>query len=151
MSQPDLLTALRDFLIEEGIVRDVDAAGPLPPFWREPRNGPPAPGEGSGRNKHPDATVSALTAPGVPVPRHEQIYHRIDGVDLRFRTRTAPIARELDRDIRAVLADRRGWTMGGLQLIESIEFRPFQSLGSDDQGFDFVTGYLFESYVNPPA
>jgi hypothetical protein len=42
---PRLLDALKTHLISQGLVRDPRTAGVLPPFWRQPRLGTPAPGE----------------------------------------------------------------------------------------------------------
>lgn len=161
---PDLLSALRDFLIVEGLVRDPDVPGTgdpttwKPPLWLDPRLGPPAPGEGDAPQKGHSITVSALTAPGVPSERFEQIYHRTDGVDLRIRSLKAPDAKKLEQTLRRRLADRRDWQLGDpakptriVRVIESLEFRPLQLLSSGEQGFDYVSGYLFQTYVNQPT
>lgn len=142
-----LLDYLRDHLIGETVVRDPRTAGALPPFWREPRNGAPAPGEGSSPVEiGADATVSAFLTGGIPSRPYESFWRK-DIVDLWVRTKTAPTAIQLDAQIRAALIDKRAWDMAGLLIIESEQWRPFQRLGSDAQGFTYVVSYLFETYV----
>ena len=69
---------------------------------------------------------------------------RTDGLDIRIRSKTAPAAIELDDQIRQLLVDQRAWDMAGLQIVESRLERPLDLIYSDDQGFDFMAGYLFE-------
>ena len=144
MPSPLLIQALRDHLIAQGIVRDPRTAGPLPPCWRSPRKGVPAPSEGTGTEIGPDSVVGLMPAPGVAEPRHDATYLRTDGVDIVIRSRTAPQAVALDDQIRTALTDKRGWTMGGLTIIESNLYRPQSLITSDDQAFTFVTGYTFQ-------
>jgi hypothetical protein len=72
---------------------------------------------------------------------------RTDGVDLVIRSKNPPDAIALDDSIRAVIQDKRGWTMGGLQIIESTLYRPLSLVGSNDQSFDWSAGYLFQRQV----
>jgi hypothetical protein len=46
--------------------------------------------------------------------------------------------------MRAALMDKRAWAMGGLTIVESRLERPLQMIQSNEQGFDFVSGWLFE-------
>lgn len=144
MTPPLLIEALRQYLVTAGVVRDPRNAGPLPPCWRSPRLGVPAPGEGNGVEVGPTVVVGLLPAPGVPRAPHDATYLRTDGVDVYIRATSAPAAIALDDLIRAQLVDRRGWTMNGLQIVESSLYRAQSPVGSDAQAFDFVTGYLFE-------
>lgn len=143
-----LLDHLRDHLIAENIVRDPRTAGPLPPLWREPRNGAPAPGEGTEAAEiGPTATVAAFVSGGFP-PRPYESFWRKDTVDLWLRTASAPTAFQLDASIRAALIDRRNWSMAGLPVIDCEQWRSLQRLGSDDQGYTHVVSYIFETYVS---
>lgn len=145
-----LLEDLRDHLVAHGIVRRPRETLPAgrPPMWLEPRNGIPAPGEGQNATEvGSDAVVGAYVSGGIATDRHEG-FLRIDGIDIHLRTRTAPIALELEAQIRAALNDRRHWTMGSRTVEESLQFRPLQRLGSGDHGFDWVTEYLFWQLVS---
>ena len=139
-----LIEALRDHLIAEGLVRDPRVAGSLPPCWRSPKNGVPAPGEGSGVEVGPTVVVALFPASGIPRAPYDAGVLRTDGLDIRIRSTTAPAAIQLDDQIRQVLVDQRAWDMAGLQIVESRLERPLDLIYSDDQGFDFMAGYLFE-------
>lgn len=148
---PDVVTALRDHLITAGVGRDPDVAGSVPPIWREPRDGTPAPGEGSDPTQTgTDAVVAVYLTGGIPARRFEA-WRRIDAIDVHIRARTSPLAKRIARDIRAAvigtgIAPAVAFTMGGLQVIEALEWRPLQPLPVP-QGFSFMTAYLFESYT----
>ena len=139
-----LIEALRDHLIAEGLVRDPRVAGSLPPCWRSPKNGVPAPGEGNGTEIGPTVVVALFPASGIPRAPYDAGVLRTDGLDIRIRAKTAPAAIELDDQIRELLVDQRAWDMAGLQIVESRLERPLDLIYSDDQGFDFMAGYLFE-------
>lgn len=147
----DLLTHLLDHLEAAGVVRRPDTAGPLPPLWRDPAAGAPAPGERKG-TVNDDVTVLTASLTG-EIPRVPMTGGYSDRriVDIRIRTKRAPASRELDAAIKAELAPaplgvRYDWTMAGLYLVESRQWRPLQLLGSSEaQGFDYVVAYLFES------
>jgi hypothetical protein len=141
-----LLDHLRDFLIAEGIARDPRTPGPLPPVWRQPRNGCPAPGEGDEPEVGADAVLALMTAPGVPPRRYEGALRR-DGVDVWVRAAAAPTAFAIEQRLRAVLNDRRAFDLAGLRLEECLLFRDLQLIESGEQGFTFTTGYLFERWA----
>lgn len=145
-----LLTALREHLASEGLVRDPAVPGGEPPMWLEPRTGVRAPGEGDAPERGDDVVLGAYVAGGVP-PRPYESWQRRPTVDLRFRSRTAPLAHQLDAGIRAVLIDRRNWMLGSLRIIESQVWREFQPLGFDEQAFDYVTSWIFQLYDQPSA
>lgn len=146
---PDLLTAIRDELVAQNVGRAPAVPPPggdpnRPPIWRQPRDGAPAPGEGQNdTEKGTDSTISLTFAPGITAQRHEG-FIRIDAVDFWIRTTVAPRAVALEDAIRDALNDRRGWTMGGLAVIESLQFRALQFLRSGPDGFTFLTQYTFE-------
>ena len=142
-----LLDRLRQYLIDEGVVRSPRTAGSEPPMWLEPKLGAPAPGEGENPTEvGPTITVSAFLGGGIPARPYEAFWRR-QTVDLWLRTRTAPQAFDIDSSIYAAIADRRNWGMAGLLVIESRQWRELQRLGSDEQGFTFIASYLFETYA----
>ena len=144
MPAPLLIDALRTYLIAQGLVRDPRTAGSAPPCWRSPRNGTPAPGDGTGTEVGATVVVALYTATGVARAPYEAQALRTDGLDVRIRSTTAPAAIELDDAIRAAVMDKRAWSMGGLTIVESRLERPLQLVESTEQGFDFVSGWLFE-------
>jgi hypothetical protein len=143
---PTLLDHLRDHLISESIVRSPRTAGAAPPLWLEPREGIPAPGEGSGSEVGADAVLGAYFTGGIASQPWES-FIREDTIDLWLRTRTAPIAFTLWQQLREELIDKRNWNMAGLTIIESREWRPLQPLYRDAQAFTFVASIVFERYA----
>ena len=139
-----LIDACRTYLIAQGLVRDPRTAGALPPCWRSPRDGVPAPGDGTGTEIGATVTVGLFTASGIPRDPYDALSLRTDGLDIRIRATTAPAAIQLDDQLRTALMDKRAWTMGDLQIVESRLERPLQVVASDEQGFDFVSGWTFE-------
>lgn len=140
-----LIDALRDYLIAQGVVRDPRTAGNLPPCWRSPKFGVPAPGEGEGSEVGANAVVGLFPTTGVAREPYDASVLRTDGLDVRIRSRTAPAAIELDDAIRAKLVDKRALTLiTGFQVVEVRLERPLGLVVSDEQGFDFVAGYLIE-------
>ena len=147
MPTPLLIDACRDYLIAQGIVRDPRVAGAAPPCWRSPRNGVPAPGDGTGTEIGATVVVGLFPSTGIAREPYDASVLRTDGLDVRIRATTAPAAIALDDSIRAALMDKRGWTMGGLQVVESRLERPLQLIVSDNQGYDFIAGYLIERHA----
>lgn len=144
MPAPLLIDALRTYLIAQGLVRDPRTAGSVPPCWRSPRDGTPAPGDGTGTEVGATVVVALYTATGVARAPYEAQALRTDGLDVRIRSTTAPAAIELDDAIRTAVMDKRAWAMGGLTIVESRLERPLQLVESTEQGFDYVSGWLFE-------
>lgn len=153
----DLLNPLRDYLIAQNIVRKPSVAPPggdpnRPPLWVEPRNGVPAPGESIGGppvETGPLVVVGIFESTGIAPDRHEG-FIRDQHVDFRLRSKTAVAALEPKELIRRHLNDRRSWEMAGLHVEESLMFRDWQRLGSDDQSFDWVAEFSFTLW-GPPA
>jgi len=139
-----LIDACRTYLIAEGLVRDPRVAGSLPPCWRSPREGTPAPGDGTSPEIGATIVVGLFPSAGIARAPFDALTLRTDGLDIRIRATTAPGAIALDDTIRTALMDKRNWTMGGLTIVESRLERPLQLIQSDQQGFDFIAGYLFE-------
>jgi hypothetical protein len=146
----DLLVAMRDELAAQDIVRKPSVAGAQPPMWLEPRLGVPAPGEGKKAEEiGTDAVLGTWVVSGL-APAPYNAGRRVDFVDIRLRTRTAPIATALEEAIRGALIDKRNWVMGGLTVIESLLYRAMQPTGSDKQSFDWIFTFSFETYSGLP-
>lgn len=151
----DLLKPLRDYLIAQAIVRKPSVPAPVgdpnrPPLWLEPRNGVPAPGEGNDPiERGPTLVLGAFESTGIAPDRHEG-FVRDQHVDFRLRSSTAEGALGIKEAIRQHLNDRRSWEMAGLHVEESLMFRDWQRLGSDDQSFDWTAEFSFVLW-GPPA
>jgi hypothetical protein len=146
---PPLLTAIRDHLVTNAVVRAPDVPGALPPCWKEPKLGTPAPGEtppGGGATEVGVDAVVALYLTGGIAPEPYGSFIRKPIVDVRLRTRTGLIAENLELAITKVLIDRRDFTMGGLYVVECEQWRTLQRLGSDEQGFEYTAAFVFELY-----
>lgn len=141
-----LLVAMRAHLVADGVVRVPRVAGSAPPLWLQPRDGVPAPGEGNPTERDDDAVLGAFVTGGIP-PRPYESMLRKTIVDLHIRTRTPSGAIELDAALAASLIDRRNWLMDDMRIVESLQWRALQPLGSDAQGFTFVVAYVFETYA----
>jgi hypothetical protein len=126
----ELIRALRDYLIAEGLVRHADTpASPLPPVWATPEGGAVAPGDKSAPQDHPDLVLSIFDSGGFSPPTPHSSFLRRDTVDLRFRARRYHQASELEAQLRALLVGdigRRGWNMGAVRVESCEEWRPFQ-------------------------
>lgn len=115
-------------------------------MWLEPREGVPAPGEGQNATERgTNAVLGAYVTGGIPSQPYEAMLRK-DTIDVWFRTTTAPRAFALYQALFDALADKRDWDMAGLTVIETLEFRPLQRLGSDQQAFNFVWTLLVERY-----
>lgn len=154
-----LVDHLRDHLIAQALVRAPNVPGVgarpwLPPAWRHPDGGAVGPGDAADQGKdattHDDGLVlSILFAPGIPPAAGEE-ERRQDGVDLIFRATSVPAVTALDAAVRAELVgqypgSRTDWTMAGLYVIQSRQWRALQPLDATDGTFTFLTGYLFET------
>lgn len=146
-TNPDLLNNLRDYLIGLGLVRDPrDGTNPnLPPMWRFPRFGIPAPGQKEDLRpveQSTDMHVALNYATDIPPARYEG-FLRNQHVEIVYRARIPPLALSLENKIRAALNDKRGWMMGLVPVNESLLFRGLQPVSSDNTGFLFTQEYQF--------
>lgn len=154
-----LIDHVWEHLIAEGIGRDPRAGGDLPPVWREPESGVPAPGEPADAagdralEVGQDAVIGLFGGGGIP-PGKGEGYSRKDTIDFWLRTKVAADAHELEEQLRqqfapADLGYRQDWSLAGLQVIESRMWRPMgPPLDSDPaQGFTFTVSHLFETYA----
>lgn len=146
-TSPDLLDNLRQYLINQGVVRAPRVAGPLPPMWIAPRFGCPAPGQTDGLNAPTevgnDLVVAIVPTTDIPPARYEGWLRR-NHVQFIIRARIAPLALSFENTVRANINDRRGWMMASVPIIESLIFRGLQPLGSDNLGYTFTCEYQFE-------
>lgn len=149
---PSLLTALRDHLVTAGVVRKPSVVGAAPPLWVEPPRGVPAPGEGNNPAEISATLVIGTFLTGGFAPGPFESYMRKPIVDIRFRGRAEPSAQPLiestELAITKQLIDKRDFMLGTpgnqLHIIECEQWRALQRLGSDAQGFEYVTAYWFE-------
>jgi hypothetical protein len=145
-----ILDHLRTYLIANGVGRDPRVAGATPPIWRQPAAGTPAPGEGTGTEVGSTVVIGLMRTGGIPQSPQEVEWRR-DIVDIWIRSRTWPQTESTWNAIRPLLIgthaqSRQGWTMSGLAVIESQEWRTL-SLDSDPaQGFTSQAAVLFQTY-----
>lgn len=142
----DLLDAMRDHLVTDGAVRVPRDGGSAPPLWLEPRDGAPAPGDKTGAEDGP-VVLSAFLTGGIASRPYES-FMRTDIVDVWLRALRAQDVWPVENALRASLVDKRGWTMGGLTVIESLQWRPLQRFGSDAQGFTYITAFSFQFFAS---
>jgi hypothetical protein len=154
-----VLDALRDYLVAEGLVRAPDVAGAgarpwPPPAWRHPDEGAIGPGDAADAGRpdvaHDDGlVVSLMAAPGIP-PTAGDEDRRQDGVDIVIRTRAVPPAYDLENEIRKRLMEpdpggRIDWMMGGLYVVQSRQWRPWQPISATAGVYTFSVGYIIET------
>ena len=142
----DLLRAVRDYLEQQGVVRRPTQAGPLPPLWLHPEGGAVAPGDKRPPEDGPAVVVSAFFSGGVPMRAYESFLRR-DAVQFWMRATRAPHAFAVERELRDLLvADlgRRDWSMAGLRVVASEEWRPMQPAPAAGPGHAFTWSCLFD-------
>jgi hypothetical protein len=143
----ELLDYIRTYLVAQNIVRLPTVAGAKPPMWIEPKNGTPAPGEGKNATEKSNVVVGAFYDTGI-VPGRLESFMQTDAVTFWFRSKRTPDILDIERQLRAALHDKRGWNMGSLYLIESLQFTALQPVVRDEQAMTFNTQYWFTSYVS---
>lgn len=148
-----LVDAARTHLIALGIVRDPRVAGGLPPCWRQPADGVPAPGEGTSGSTEVGTTsvVGLLRSDGIAAPRFEAEFRR-DILDVWIRTTKWPETESLYAQLRTAFLGtqftKTNWTMGTMKVIESTEWRALGLIDSNtQQGFSSMFAVLFETYA----
>ena len=142
------LTDLRDYLITAGVVRDPTTVGSLPPCWRMPRDGTPAPGEGNNVVERGADVVVGIWRSGELAPAVCEGSFRADWVDFTIRSRTAPLGEDFEEALRAALIDRQNFrlTPTGERIQQTEVFRGFSFVHADQQAFNWNVGYLFRRY-----
>jgi hypothetical protein len=150
MTGPTLLDYIRDYLVAEGIVRKPDVAGELPPLWREPQDGAPAPGERDGVYNDDSAVLSIFDTGGIARAAYSPWRYRT--VDFWLRLAKPPLFEQLSAEVTDAFcgdqAAKFGWSMAGLDVIESREWRPWGRLGSDENGWTYVAAFAFQVYAD---
>lgn len=145
-----ILGALRTHLRDAGLVRYASIAGPLPPAHIEPIGGSPAPGEAEPPGNDADLIISLYAGGELAVGEHDGYLLRTT-IDVRYRGKTIQRILALDAAIVRELHDagggrRRGWAMGGVQLLESGVWTGLQPVDrSKGQGAEYVTKLYFEA------
>jgi hypothetical protein len=144
-----LLNDLRTYLVAQGVARVPRTAGSAPPLWLEPRNGVPAPGEGQNSTERgADAVLGVYLNPAGGIPaRPFESSMRADVIELRYRTSKASVAADLEQQVRAALIDKRDLIFGSQRVIDIEEWRALTRIGSDDQGFEFLSSYVIWQYA----
>lgn len=141
-----LVDRVQAYLIQQGVGRDPRVAGPLPPVWRQPASGTPAPGEGNGVEIGPTIVIGIISGTPFPRRRFEKDWRR-DTIDIWYRTTTWPLSCSTYATVAGLLLDKVNWTMAGLKIIESQEWRGHQLLESNTgQGFTALSSVTFETY-----
>lgn len=157
---PLVLPFIRSYLISENGARqsgqpafrapsDVDsggAAGELLPIFLEPRDGAPAPGQRTGSEDNSSCVVSVFYTGGFPTRAFEK-FHRKETYDFWVRASSPQLAKRVDERLYQLLHDKRGWDMDGLQVIESMQWRPMQPVGNDPGVYSYTLSYLLELYA----
>jgi hypothetical protein len=148
---------IRSFLISENGGRgeapgfrkpgDAPSADDIYPLMIQPREGAPAPGELKGNENSDRAVVSMFYTGGVETGPYNK-FRRKEVFDFWMRTRDPQDAKLIDDRIRVLLHDKRGWNMDGLEVIESLRWRPMQPVGSGPNGYSYTSGYIFELYAD---
>jgi hypothetical protein len=135
----------------QGIVRKPSVAGSLPPLWLEPRLGVPAPGEGNDPTEvGADAVIGAWTSSGIaPHTLQRRPAHRLHRHPHADEDR-ADCAPDRGADPRRPPGQAELADVAGMTIIETLMYRELQSLGSDEQGFDWVMTFSFERYSGLP-
>lgn len=146
-TSPDLLTNLRQFLINAGLVRDPrNGSSSLPPMWVAPRYGTPAPGQTEGLKAQEvgkDIVLAINPGTGIPPARYEG-FLRHNVVDIVYRGRIPQPVLSLENQIRAQINDKRAYMLVNVPVNESLLFRDLQFLGSDEIAFNYMQSYQFD-------
>jgi hypothetical protein len=133
-------------LINHSIVRDSRVAGVLPPAFRDPADGVPAPGEGFETEVGPTAVIGILTGVGIAAPFMQEEW-RSDTVDIVYRTVKSPDSKILYSQVRASLCGMMNGNLAGMRIIQSREWNALGLVNSSRaQGFMYRSSVYFETY-----
>lgn len=134
-------------LITQGVVRDPRVAGALPPAFRQPADGTPAPGEGLGAEIGPTAVIGIYRDLGIAAAFLEGQWRR-DMIDIIYRTQKWPTTEALYAQVRTQLVDKMNFVMAGMRVIQSVEWVALTRIDSSTaQGFTSRSSVLFETYA----
>lgn len=94
----------------------------------------------------PTAVIGLIHTNAITSARFESQWRR-EIIDIWYRTVTWPQNQDLYSQCRRLLIDKMNWTMAGLRVIESQEWRGHQLLESDSgQGYTAMSSVLFQVY-----
>jgi hypothetical protein len=150
---PDqLLPAMRDFLIDQGLVRKPSVAGIEPPMWLDPRRGVPYPGQTEGLDSSGVETdnglvLGAYPSTGIPSAPFEGFLVKL-GAAIWYRGTKSPTVQSTHEQIRGVLHDRRNLNFNGLIINQSMMTREIQRIGSDERGFIYNCEFMFDMWAS---
>lgn len=145
MDEQVLLSGFRNYLVAQGLVRKPSVAGAVPPLWIEPQDGVPAPGEKQGTEDDAHRVLGVFYTAGL-APRPYEKEYRTRFVDVVYRTKEVGdlgATFVLNQAIFNAIVDKRNWSMAGVQILESLEWRALQRVSSDPQGYLHSVGYVF--------
>lgn len=121
------------------------AEGMLLPVFIEPIDGAPAPGQRTGTEDNKHAVISLVYTGGFVTGPYEK-FRRKETYDLWIRSKTPQLAKIIDNRLWKLLHDKRDWDMAGLTVIESMQWRPLQPIGTDPGVYSFICSYVLELY-----
>lgn len=139
-----VISELRAFLVEAGLVQMPDDVGALPVCMLAPPGGLPSSGDAEANGA--EVLVGIYPAPGLPMDVMEQKWLVTEAADIYIRVapHDQPSALELARSIRRQLADERGFMLGDLRVEQAVEVRPALLLSADEaEGATYVVTYEF--------
>lgn len=143
-SPENMIPALTDYLVAQGLVRKPDDAGSLPPVWRDPRKGVPYPGQKmDGNQSHPTLVLALYPATGIVSVPYEGFLVKL-GVAIWYRGKTSPAIQAMHERIRGVLNDHHNIMMNGLLVNQAQMARENQRIASDERGFIYNCEYMFD-------
>lgn len=142
-----ILPQFRDHLITAGLVRKPSVAGSAAPLWLEPQLGAPAPNESRSGNavEKGDPALAAFRTAGIAGGPYVAAWRKKPIIEIRYRGTNHAALETLDEAITATIEDRRDFTLGTLPVLECQRWREFQRIGSDEQGFEFLGAWWFET------
>jgi hypothetical protein len=142
-----LIDRVYQYLVDQGIGRPINVSSSLAPIWREPADGTPAPGEGTGTEIGQTAVIGLVEGGGITDEMPFTSQWRRDQVDIHYRAMRSPDIQRLYIAVRRAVVDKWGWQMAGMRVISSVEARPLDLIDSSKaQGFHKVSAVLFETY-----
>jgi hypothetical protein len=136
-----ILEGLLAYLVAEGIARKSSQSGPLPLLMLDPKDGVPAP---TSFTPAASMVLGAFVVNTVPArPRFSEL--RTDIVEIKIRAAASTAARETEQALRSALTDKADWTMGGVHIVQSLEWRGLRRDGSSaSDGYSYSVVYSFE-------
>jgi hypothetical protein len=137
---------VRQHLMNVALVRDPRVAGPLPPAWRQPANGVPAPGEGTAPEVGATVVVGIVRTDEL-VPGYLEGQFRDDIVDVVIRATTWPLVETFYANARRELIDKMGGTMAGMRIRNTRLWNGLAMIDSDAQGYTARFAVLVGTYA----